>query len=157
MTGTGNLVSTSGLLEPWILEENHDYFTKCAPSLTTLLTAVLTPTDTPHLGSFSLQHSESRTENHDPYKCRLVEPSPDRHVCSATSVPKLRDHLQKRERKDRVSQSMGEFAMRWCLLAMPETKPIKSHQHNDKVNNTHASLDGEGLGGLSPTQGTTGS
>lgn len=38
--------------------------------------------------------------------------------------------MLKRSRRDSKSQRNKEFAMRLCLLGMPEVAPIKSSQHN---------------------------
>lgn len=67
------------------------------------------------------------TENYNQIKCRVVKPSPNRHIYNAASALRLRDYCGmgggKREKK------MKKFDVRLYLLAMSEKLYfIKSHQ-----------------------------
>lgn len=55
---------------------------------------------TPHQGNIPLQLSERVTENHNPSKCRGVEPISHGYIYNTTPAPKAQGSLCKRGRKD---------------------------------------------------------
>lgn len=84
-------------------------------------------TFTPHQGIFSLEQTETITENHSESKCRVVEPRKNGYLYETIPHRKIQKSLLKRGGNTVRAE---EFAMRLCLLVMSEATPIKYHQHD---------------------------
>ena len=81
--------------------------------------------------NLELKILEAITETHSQSKGRVVEPSHNRYIYTATPAPKTQGSLRKRKQKDQKSQRLSEFAV--------GLSPRKIRSHTRKVSPTRLS------------------
>ena len=81
-----------------------------------------------HKGTASLYQIETILENHNQPKCKVAEPSSNRHIQNTTFALRLSDHCGTGGRKSVRSQGIRSLPIN-CLLEISEATPMKSHQH----------------------------